>query len=87
MHASQSSCLTREGKGGGEEQGPLHAACACTSRPLPHVRAWLSPAYMRNCRETVYDEDNDVVEEPKDDGGRHRLWVRHEARQGNMLHR
>jgi predicted transcriptional regulator len=28
-------------------------------------------------RETVYDEDKDVIEDPVDDGGRHRLWVAH----------
>lgn len=28
-------------------------------------------------RETVYDEDKDVLEDPVDDGGRHRLWVAH----------
>ncbi|GAX78416.1 hypothetical protein CEUSTIGMA_g5858.t1 [Chlamydomonas eustigma] len=38
-------------------------------------------------RNTVYDEENDVIEEPKDDGARHSLWVRHEARQRDLLHR
>eukprot|EP00967_Tisochrysis_lutea_P065613 scaffold85347_cov18-Tisochrysis_lutea.AAC.1 len=28
-------------------------------------------------RETVYDEDKDVIEDPVDDGGRHKLWVAH----------
>ena len=35
----------------------------------------------------MYDEDKDVVEEPADDGARHRLWVRHEARRHDLLHR
>jgi len=35
----------------------------------------------------VYDEDKDVIEEPADSGARHRLWVRHEARHRDLLHR
>mmetsp|Transcript_16058 Transcript_16058/g.34723 ORF Transcript_16058/g.34723 Transcript_16058/m.34723 type:complete len:366 (-) Transcript_16058:923-2020(-) len=38
-------------------------------------------------RGTVYDEDKDVIEEPKDDGGRHRLWVQHEAKHRDWMHR
>lgn len=38
-------------------------------------------------RDTVFNEAEDVLEEPADDGGRHRLWVRHEARRGDLLHR
>jgi len=25
----------------------------------------------------VYNEDKDVIEDPKDDGGRHKLWLAH----------
>ena len=38
-------------------------------------------------RDTLYDDDNDRIEEPRDDGARHRLWVSHEARHRDPLHR
>lgn len=38
-------------------------------------------------RNTVYNEERDLLEDPKDDGGRHCFWVRHEARWRNPLHR
>uniref|UniRef100_A0A7S0RRL2 Uncharacterized protein n=1 Tax=Chlamydomonas leiostraca TaxID=1034604 RepID=A0A7S0RRL2_9CHLO len=31
-------------------------------------------------RKTVYNEDNERIEDPKDDGARHRLWVAHTAK-------
>lgn len=34
----------------------------------------------------MYDEERDVLEYPKDDGARHRLWFRHEARYRDLLH-
>ena len=43
--------------------------------------------YGPTLRDTVYDEDKDTIEEPRDTGARHRLWVRHEARQRDLLHR
>ncbi|MEW5299117.1 MAG: hypothetical protein WDW36_002163 [Sanguina aurantia] len=38
-------------------------------------------------RVDVYDDDADVVEEPKDDGGRHTLYVQHSARPRDLLYR
>lgn len=38
-------------------------------------------------RETVYNEDLDTIEEPRDDGARHSFWVTHESRLGHLLHR
>lgn len=35
----------------------------------------------------MYDESRDTIEEPADDGGRHRLWVRHDAKARDFLHR
>lgn len=37
-------------------------------------------------RDTLYDEEKDAIEYPRDDGGRHRLWLRHEARPRALLH-
>ena len=31
-------------------------------------------------RATVYDEERDILQEPVDDGARHRLWVSHTLR-------
>lgn len=38
-------------------------------------------------RDAVFDEDKDVVQEPSDDGGRHRVWLQHELRSNDLLHK
>jgi hypothetical protein len=35
----------------------------------------------------VYDEDRGVIEDPADDGGRHRLWVTHTVRDRQWAYR
>lgn len=37
-------------------------------------------------RETVYDEDKDVIEVPQDDGGRHKLWVAHTVKDRQWMY-
>ncbi|KAG1670955.1 hypothetical protein FOA52_011390 [Chlamydomonas sp. UWO 241] len=71
------------------DAGPEKATLCLTADPV--VRSLKIAAAVSfagtEWRNTVYDEARDVIEEPADDGGRHRLWVRHEGRARDYMHR